>query len=190
MILDLNDPIAVLLAATEALRGAGIPHAAYGGLALAVYGEPRETRDADFAVTGADPAAVAAAMRAAGLDASVTFDAVRFGGNSISRVAVVDGSDLTTVDLVEPLDRAYAAEAHGRALTGSLRSRSVQVLAPEDFILFKLLSTRDRDLEDARTVLDGLAGRLDLPLISNTVARLASALPAHDLAGRLAAVLA
>ncbi|HUH00633.1 MAG TPA: hypothetical protein VML75_01485 [Kofleriaceae bacterium] len=49
---DLNDPIAVLLAAVEALRAAGLDGAVYGGLALAVYGEPRETRDADLVVIG------------------------------------------------------------------------------------------------------------------------------------------
>jgi hypothetical protein len=39
--LDLADPIAVLLAAADALGKAGIEVAAYGGLALAAYGAPR-----------------------------------------------------------------------------------------------------------------------------------------------------
>jgi len=41
MSIDLNDPVAVLLAALQALERAGIEAAAYGELALAVYGEPR-----------------------------------------------------------------------------------------------------------------------------------------------------
>jgi len=49
MTLDLSDPIAVLLAAADALNSAGFEIAAYGGLALAAYGTPRETRDADDA---------------------------------------------------------------------------------------------------------------------------------------------
>ncbi len=49
MSIDLNDPVAVLLAAFQALERAGVEAAAYGGLALAVYGEPRETKDADLA---------------------------------------------------------------------------------------------------------------------------------------------
>src|SRR5207247_11291813 len=48
---DLNDPIAVLLGVIRALERAGIEAAAYGGLALAMYGEPRETKDADLAGT-------------------------------------------------------------------------------------------------------------------------------------------
>ena len=50
--LDLNDPIAVTLAVFRALRTAGVEAALYGGLALAAYGEPRETKDADLAVLG------------------------------------------------------------------------------------------------------------------------------------------
>jgi hypothetical protein len=189
MTLDLNDPIAVLLAATDALRAGGIPHAAYGGLALAVYGEPRETRDADFAVAGADCEATKAALRSAGLDVSLTFEGVRFGGNRISRFALVQGSDLTTIDLVEPLEPTYASEALNRAVSGTLRSQPVRVLAPEDFVVFKLLSTRDRDLEDARSVIAALDDALDTGLIQQCVARLASTVPEHDLTGRLAAVL-
>ena len=51
MSIDLNDPVAVLLAALQALERAGIEAAAYGGLALAVYGEPRETKDAEILAT-------------------------------------------------------------------------------------------------------------------------------------------
>jgi hypothetical protein len=52
MSIDLNDPVAVLIAASQALERANIKAAAYGGLALAVYGQPRETKDADLAVAG------------------------------------------------------------------------------------------------------------------------------------------
>ena len=48
--MDLNDPVAVALLADEALRRSNVPHALYGGLLLAAYGDPRETRDADVAV--------------------------------------------------------------------------------------------------------------------------------------------
>ena len=51
MPLDLDDPTAIALAIFRAaLSDRRIEAALYGGLALAAYGEPRETRDADFAV--------------------------------------------------------------------------------------------------------------------------------------------
>ncbi len=51
MTIDLDDPVALMLAASAACEKAGLEVAAYGGLAAGVYGEPRETRDADLAVT-------------------------------------------------------------------------------------------------------------------------------------------
>lgn len=64
--LDLNDPIALLLASHDALASAGLTAATYGGLALAAYGVPRETRDADLAIAGfALTLAVDAFLRAA-----------------------------------------------------------------------------------------------------------------------------
>ena len=43
MAIDLDDPIALMLAAAAALQRSGTECAAYGGLALGMYGEPRET---------------------------------------------------------------------------------------------------------------------------------------------------
>jgi hypothetical protein len=49
----------------------------------------------------------------------------------------------------------------GRSIGAPLRDRNVQVLTPEDFVLFKLLSTRERDLDDAISVVR--RGRDELP---------------------------
>lgn len=186
--MDLNDPIAVVLAVTERLRAAGIRHAVYGGLALAVYGEPRETRDADVAVAGVDTEVAADAL--SGIAAvSVSFERVRFGGNLVTRLALVGGGELNTADFVEPRSSRFANEALRRALSGSLRGKPVDVLAPEDFVLFKLLSTRDRDLEDARAVLVALKERLDVSFIQAEASMLAREIPDHDVSGRLSAVL-
>jgi hypothetical protein len=42
MTIDLDDPIAVLLAVDRAMRAAGHSVAGYGGLALAAYGAARQ----------------------------------------------------------------------------------------------------------------------------------------------------
>ena len=55
MDLDLDDPTAVVLAAVAAFDRAKIDVLVYGGMALAIFGEPRETRDADLAVAGVTP---------------------------------------------------------------------------------------------------------------------------------------
>jgi hypothetical protein len=187
MTLDLADPIAVLLAAADALAKSGIECAAYGGLALAAYGTPRETRDADLAVVSAPGAEAVAALSHAGIESLTAFDRVRFGGNRVTRLTLIPGvgdSDLNTVDLVEPLSPRYARDVLTRAYTGTLRGRSLRIVTPEDFVLIKLLSTRERDIDDASTVLAALGARIDDALLKTEVATLADEVSDHDIAAR------
>jgi len=187
MSIDLNDPVAVLLAAFQALERAGIEAAAYGGLALAVYGEPRETKDADLAVAGGVSAAQGeAALRAAGFDVILAFDRMRFGGQLVSRLTLIGGAagSLNTADLVEPRSSRYAHEVLARSLTGSLRQEPLRVVSPEDFVVLKILATRERDLEDAVTVVRSLATRIDMKLIERELEALAIEISDHDVMGR------
>jgi hypothetical protein len=189
--MDLDDPIALALAIAEALRGEGLPHALYGGLLLAAYGEARETRDVDMAVAHADVASVVRLLEAElGLQSIPAFDRRAFGGLLISRITVVEGDALNTLDLVEPRDPAYAERALGRAIESSLRDRPIHVLTAEDFVLFKLLWTRDRDLADAESVTGNLGAELERELIEIEVERLAGATPEHDITARWRRVLA
>jgi hypothetical protein len=160
MPLDLDDPTAVALTIFRTFAARRIEAALYGGLALAAYGEPRETRDADFAVVGLSGAAAAEALATIGVVPIVALDRVRFGGLLMSRITLAEGggrTGLNVLDLVEPRSARFARAALERAVTGSLRATAIRVLSPEDFVLFKLLSTRDRDLED--TFLDLAARR-------------------------------
>ncbi len=185
--MDLDDPVAVALAIAEGLRSAGIDHALYGALALAAYGEARETRDADVAVGHADAAAVSRLLGPLGFESAVSFERVAFGGLRISRVALLGGvghTGLNTVDLVEPSETSYAARALARALESTLRGRPIRLLGPEDFVIFKVLSTRDRDLDDAASVLVSLADDLDASLVEAEVGRLEATLPDHDVRAR------
>jgi hypothetical protein len=63
---DLTDPTTATLAVADALERAGLLGAVYGGLALAAYGEPRETKDADLAVSTVSVTDALAALEAAG----------------------------------------------------------------------------------------------------------------------------
>ncbi len=182
--IDLNDPIALLLASHEALNAAGLSAATYGGLALATYGVPRETRDADLAVVGFGLEHAVTAFRAAGHDVTPVFDALTFGGLLISRMALTGGGELNTVDLVTPRSDRLATALMSRALSGTLLERTVRVVSPEDFVLLKLLSTRERDLEDAASVVTALGTLLDRDLIDAEVGLLADEIGDHDVRAR------
>jgi hypothetical protein len=102
MSIDLDDPIALMLVAAAALERSGAECAAYGGLALGMYGEPRETRDADFAVMGVDLERARFDLADLGVEVVIAFSNVRFGGCDVSRLSLVGGSQVNTVDLVTP----------------------------------------------------------------------------------------
>ena len=75
--MDLGDPTEAALLCAEAFDRAGVRYAVFGGLALAAYGEPRETRDVDLAVLDV-PAARAR-------DIATNCVACPVGGHEVSR---------------------------------------------------------------------------------------------------------
>jgi Nucleotidyl transferase of unknown function (DUF2204) len=189
MPIDLDDPIALMLAAAAALEQTGAECAAYGGLALGMYGEPRETRDADFAVPGVDLERARLALADLGVEVVIAFSSVRFGGCDVSRLSLVGGSQVNTVDLVIPRSSRFAGNVFRRAVTGSLRGQEIRATSPEDFVILKVLATRERDLEDARSVMETQRTRLDHALIRTEIEQLIDEIPDHDVRGRFARLL-
>ena len=184
MSFDLDDPIALMLVAAAAIERSGAECAAYGGLALGMYGEPRETRDADFAVAGANLEGARLARADLGVDVIIAFSNVRFGGCDVSRLSLVGGSQVNTVDLVTPRSARFAGNVFRRAVTGSLRGQEIRATSPEDFVILKVLATRERDLEDARSVIETQRARLDQALIRVEIEQLIDEIPDHDIRGR------
>jgi hypothetical protein len=184
--INLNDPTAVLLATLQALERANLKSAVCGGLALAVYGEPRETKDADLAIAGVATTEAAMALEQFGLDVLLAFDRVKFGGLFVSRITLFRGlgGSLNVADLIEPCSMRYAQQVLARAITGPLRGHEVPVVSAEDLVLLKILATRERDLTDASSVLTHFRGNLDLIYIECEVERLSIEVPDHDVAGR------
>jgi len=183
--MDLTDPTAVALDIAEVLRREGIDHALCGGLLLAAYGRARETKDADLAVAHADARAISSMLAGhLGLHCTVAFERQCFGGLVISRITMVEGEDLNTLDLVEPTDPEYAARALARSLGSTLRQREIRILTPEDFVIFKVLSTRELDLEDAASVLRALGPNLDAELLQQEIAGLAGSVGSRPLRDR------
>ena len=186
MPIDLDDPIALMLVAATALERSGAECAAYGGLALGMYGEPRETRDADFAVTGVDLERARLALVDLGVEVVIAFASVPFGGCDVSRLTLVGGSQVNTVDLVIPRSSRFAGNVFRRAVTGSLRGQEIRATSPEDFVVLKVLATRERDLEAARSVIETQRTRLDHALIRMEIEQLIDEIPDHDVRGRFA----
>jgi hypothetical protein len=189
--MNLNDPTTVALLVADSFSAAAHAYALYGGLLTAVYGEPRETRDADVAVADVSAHQAYAALARADVETLITFEHVRFGGLVLSRltlVGVTPETGLNTVDLVRPRSDRYAHAALQRASDATLRGRTISVLALEDYVLFKVLSTRDRDLEDASAALRRSGAMADGGLLARELGLLAEELGDVDVRGRWAAV--
>jgi hypothetical protein len=116
---------------------------------------------------------------------------VTFGGLLVSRLAVLGSgafTGLNTIDLVRPRSQRYAAAAVSRAARAPLRGRDVTVLTPEDFILFKALSTRDRDLDDAASALRRSGDLVDIAAVEREARTLAAEIADFDVLARLASI--
>ena len=185
--MNLNDPIATALRTAEALAIAGRRYALFGGLLLAAYGEPRETHDVDMAVVDVTADDARIALESAGIRSTISFEAVAFGGLSISRVALIGGdpdTGLNVLDLVRPRSARYRSEAMARSVTAPLRDQTIHALSADDFVIFKALATRDRDADDAASVLKRSNDLLDLGLIEREVGLLAAEIPDWDVRAR------
>ena len=114
------------------------------------------------------------------------FADIQFGGCTLTRLSLVGGGQLNTVDLVTPRSSRYTTAMLARAVRGSLRGQELRVVSPEDFVILKTLATRERDLEDARSVLEKQRGRIDETLIGDELVTLSAEIPDHDILARFA----
>lgn len=156
-----------------ALQDASLPYMLIGGLAVSAWGEPRSTLDVDITVwatpesLGHAVAALAARVRA------LPQDPLRFVRDT--RVLPLESRGGVRIDVV------FAAlpvqqEAIGRARSKEIGGVSTRVASVEDLILMKLISEREKDLEDARRLLRRFRETLDRSYLGPRLAELAEGL--------------
>jgi hypothetical protein len=155
MTLALDEKVVAL---ERAFRGAGIPHAFGGAIALAYYATPRGTHDVDInlfvparqldrvmnvlAPLGVGPAGEAA-RRSAERDEQVRVD--------------WDGTPLDLFFAYDPLHDACRDRRRQVAFAGD----QIAILSPEDLAIFKVLFSREKDWRDLRELLFAQGERFD-----------------------------
>jgi predicted nucleotidyltransferase len=136
-----------------ALDQAGIDYALVGGLAVAVWGAPRATKDIDLLVQGEVLTQAMAALRTEGF----TLEALPFefkDGTTLQRMSKVDkDSDLVTVDFILVNRNLEAAWASRTRLP--LAGREVVVISREALIAMKALAARPQDIADIQNLKEG-----------------------------------
>lgn len=139
------------------LESLGCDYFAYGGVAVGVWGDPRETQDVDAVVT-VDPdgaARVLAALVAAGFHVRPQ-DATTFPIDGWLR-AEWGGRFADLAMGRTPFDES----ALHRRIRMSVLGQPIWVVSAEDLVLYKLMAYRHKDLGDAEAVITRQRAKLD-----------------------------
>jgi len=148
-----------IVALQQRLSNAGIPSVVIGGVAVAAWGEPRVTRDVDLKVQ----------LERGDADRLLTVLAPDYVSllpdprQALQKQAMIFVQDTlgTRLDLLLA-DTPYDVVAIQRGRDVELQPGvAVRVCSPEDLVIYKLISTRPRDHEDAQSVIRRQGSSLD-----------------------------
>jgi len=165
----------------EFLDQNGIQHLVIGGVANAVWGRPRATRDADFKVLIGERT----------IAEFVTLVSTRFKFRVADPVAFVQqtyvapiyASNGISVDLVLGF-LPYEEQAAERAIVIEYGGVTFPVCTAEDLIIHKAISERERDWNDLEGVIARQGDRLDQAYIMRWLAQFAQVLERPELVQR------
>jgi hypothetical protein len=164
-----------------ALDALGIAYAVVGGIANAVWGEPRATIAVDVTVAVDEdelPTTVPAIARRFRVPVP---DPVAFVQQT--RVLPLDTSDGVRIDVIFAL-LPFELDAIRRAPDVTIADRTVRVVTPEDLILMKIISERPRDRGDAEAFVRRRIGDLDTGYLEPRIRELAAALESDAILDR------
>lgn len=159
------------------LEAQQLDYALVGGLAFALWGQPRTTFDVDLVVAGGadrvEPLRSAIRQEAAFLLEPETLSLPPH--TFVLRAHVLDAPsaepDVILVDFLF-LDPLLTQEILRRRVAVDLAGRQVWICSAEDLILLKLIAGREKDLLDAKGVLRARSDRLDFAYLEPWVERL------------------
>jgi hypothetical protein len=169
---------------TTALDRLGVPHMIIGGLAAALWGEPRATVDIDVTVW-VEEADIPKTIASLAKDLTpLTADPAAFIRDT--RVLPLRGQGGVRIDMIFGM-LPFEEGAIRRAVRKKIAGVEVPVCTAEDLILHKIISDRARDLEDVEGILRRRFGVLDLPYVEPRIAELAALLDRPEIRSRWSA---
>ena len=177
---------ALLLEAIAVLDGLKVPYMVMGGFAVRAWAIPRPTYDADLAIDVDDDglARLLDTLQEAGFEVPGEYAGGfrdKVAGIEKVKVTRVAGESVWEVDLFLARGEFFRS-ALRRRRPQQLAGHPVQIMAPEDVILLKLIAHRRKDQLDIEEILK-VMGDLDLGYLRSWAQRL-------DVAQRLEVFLA
>jgi hypothetical protein len=153
-----NPIIKALASITGLLEKIGVPYMVFGGLANTIYGNPRQTFDIDIKFilkTDEDIPEFIKELRKEGK--IVPNNPLSF--MSETNVIPIDVHGVR-VDLVRG-ELPFEKEAISRSRLMNFHGVNVRVCTPEDLIIQKVVSVRDKDWMDINYIIENLGSNID-----------------------------
>ncbi|MBN1595801.1 hypothetical protein JW933_07740 [candidate division FCPU426 bacterium] len=151
----------------------GIPYMVIGGMANVLWGEPRATLDVDITVWVENdriPDTVAALRRDYASRTPRPEDFIRE-----TRVLPLQTPENICIDMIFAI-LPYEKKAIQRAVQKEVSGKPVYFCTAEDLILYKIISDRPKDLDDARQITRRQKGKLDSAYLEPLLKELSIAL--------------
>ena len=174
----MTDQEAALVAMAERLEILRIPYIVIGGMANAIWGEPRATLDVDVTVWVDDVEIPSVPERLADQFSILPEHPVDFVRQT--RVLPIETRAGVRIDLIFGM-LPFEWTAIQRGVSQLVAGKPVRFCTAEDLILHKIISHRDRDLQDVKAILHRLGPHLDRDYLEPRLQDLAEALERPDI---------
>jgi hypothetical protein len=139
------------LALIDALNRDGVEYGVCGGIALAIHGFPRFTKDIDVLVRPQDLDRIVKVAATRGFIVAANplrFDVGTPKEREVRRISKIEGEDVMTLDLL--LARGVLEDAWNDREVFEWEERVVQAVSAQALIKMKKIAGRDQDLLDVR----------------------------------------
>jgi hypothetical protein len=167
----MSSPRAVLLASLDTLEAGGFDYLLYGGLAAGLWGEPRYTEDVDLVLFLPERHAFKFLREASKhgffVEEDLAIQQIQVSG--WARLPFGERKSPWHLDLTLG-DSPFDKSALSRKKQVDLFERKVWLAAPEDLVLYKLVSWRDRDVMDVHAIVKRQGKALDAAYLRKWVA--------------------
>jgi len=162
-----------LIAICRFLKQQNIPYMVIGGMANAVWGEPRATLDIDITIWVEDAKIRNLIQSLMPVFKLLPENPIEF--ISKTRVLPITTQTNTRIDLLFGM-LPFEESAISRAIEKDIQGTPVRFCTAEDLILHKIISDREKDLHDAENIIARQKNKLDIAYLEPRIKELAEIL--------------
>ena len=169
---------AALVTVADRLERFRVPYTIIGGMANAIWGEPRATLDIDVAVWVDEGEITSLLARLADDYKILAKDAVDFIHQT--RVLPLESEGGIRIDMIFGM-LPFEQAAIERSVIRHVSNKPVRFCSAEDLILYKIVSDRPQDLNDVRAIVGRSGNALDRNYLDPRIQELSETLERSEI---------